>query len=373
MKYLINLALPTMALLTALSATASEQEENPTRPYIDDNGTVYLPEVEVPLSPLLSEDSREAMKKRLTYYLKGGGSGDKKCGSLEEASLEESPAIRQCMAENFYVGDWYKSLLKLYDFNIEPQTMGGVYTEVFTPAAGIADKNRDRVLINLHGGGFRGGARTNSHLESAPIATIGKIKVISVDYRMAPEYTFPAASDDVVAVYRQVLKKYQPENIGIYGCSAGGMLTAEAIARFQKEKLPLPAAIGLFCASAHKFDGDSKDIGWLMMGLDLRDNQNKSKRKSYFDGIDTNDPLVTPAMSDKIMAKFPPSLLISSSRDAGLSGVIATHRQLTRLGVKHDLQLWEGVDHAFIYDPNLPESREAYNITVQFFEEHLGR
>src|SRR6185312_14600393 len=97
--------------------------------------------------------------------------------------------------------------------------------------------------------------------ESIPIASIGKIKVISIDYRMAPEYTFPAASDDVVAVYRQLLKTYKPKNMGLYGCSAGGLLTAESISRFQKESLPLPAAIGMFCSGASYYqDGVSSSI-----------------------------------------------------------------------------------------------------------------
>jgi monoterpene epsilon-lactone hydrolase len=75
-------------------------------------------------------------------------------------------------------------------------------------------------------------------LRPRPIASIGKIKVISVDYRQAPEYAFPSASEDVATVYRELLKTYKPTNIGIYGCSAGGLLTAETIAWFQKEKLP---------------------------------------------------------------------------------------------------------------------------------------
>jgi acetyl esterase/lipase len=51
--------------------------------------------------------------------------------------------------------------------------------------------------------------------------------------------------------FRQLLKHYPPRNIGIYGCSSGGMLTAEAVAWFQKEKLPRPGAIGLFCSSTN--------------------------------------------------------------------------------------------------------------------------
>src|SRR5258707_1314328 len=89
------------------------------------------------------------------------------------------------------------------------------------------------VLINVHGGGFICFAPPESHSESVPIASVGKIKIVSIDYRQAPEYTFPSASEDVEAVYRELLKTYKPGNIGIYGCSAGGALTAQSMAWFE--------------------------------------------------------------------------------------------------------------------------------------------
>jgi epsilon-lactone hydrolase len=95
-------------------------------------------------------------------------------------------------------------------------------------------------LINLHEGGFVFGGRWGGQIESIPIAAVGKFKVMSVDYRMAPEHRFPAASGDVAAVYRELLNTYQPKNIGIYGCSACGLLTAQAVAWLQKEGLPPP-------------------------------------------------------------------------------------------------------------------------------------
>jgi len=87
-------------------------------------------------------------------------------------------------------------------------------------------------------------------MESIPIASLGKIKVITVDYREGPEAQFPAASEDVAAVYRALLKTYSPSSIGIYGCSAGGILTAESVAWFQSHGLPTPGAIGLFGSGA---------------------------------------------------------------------------------------------------------------------------
>lgn len=131
--------------------------------------------------------------------------------------------IRKCEADAFYKTSYYKHLRELYRVVVTPKQIGGVYTEIFEPADGIGARNVARVLINLHGGSFQRGARTASHMESVPIASIGKIKVVSIDYRQAPEYTFPSASEDVAKVYRQLLKTYKPANIGVRlvgGCFA---------------------------------------------------------------------------------------------------------------------------------------------------------
>src|SRR5690606_21016034 len=107
-----------------------------------------------------------------------------------------------------------------------------------------------RVLINLHGGGFlvsRGLAK--GQLESIAIASILGIEVITVDYRQGPFHQYPAASEDVEAVYRDLLERHEPESIGIFGCSAGAVLTAQAVAWFQARGLPRPAAVALLCGA----------------------------------------------------------------------------------------------------------------------------
>jgi epsilon-lactone hydrolase len=78
------------------------------------------------------------------------------------------------------------------------------------------------VLVNLHGGGFVGDS--GSMLESIPIASLARTKVVTVLYRLAPEHRFPAAVDDVVAVYRELLKTHRPRKMALYRTSAGAVL-----------------------------------------------------------------------------------------------------------------------------------------------------
>ena len=79
-------------------------------------------------------------------------------------------------------------------------------------------------------------------LESAPIASVGGYKVVSVNYRMAPEATHPPRVEDVATVYRELLKTYEPKHVGIYGCSAGGALTAQTAAWLPAHDLPQAGA-----------------------------------------------------------------------------------------------------------------------------------
>src|ERR1022692_1069998 len=108
------------------------------------------------------------------------------------------------------------------------EKMAGVPVRIVTPE-GLPEANRDKVLLNLHGGGFN--SDSGSYTESIPIAGYSKIKVVAVLYRLAPEHPFPAAVDDSVAVYKELLKTYSPNHVVIYGTSAGAVLTAQVAAR----------------------------------------------------------------------------------------------------------------------------------------------
>jgi acetyl esterase/lipase len=182
-------------------------------------------------------------------------------------------------------------------------TIGGVHAYEYVPKAGIAAENRQRVLINLHGGGFSGCWPGCAELESLPIAALARIRVVSLDYRQAPKYHFPAASEDVAAAYRELLETYRAQNIGIYGCSAGGMLTGMAVAWFQQHGLPAPGAIGILCAgltmAGNGFGGDSAyttaAIGESRAPPPPRVDAGALPPLQYFAGASLSDPLVAPA------------------------------------------------------------------------------
>jgi acetyl esterase/lipase len=105
--------------------------------------------------------------------------------------------------------------LKRYRVVIEETQLAGVHAAVITPEGGISPENQHRVLINLRGGGFvLNSGLSFGKLESIPVAALGRIKVVTLDYRQAPQHQYPAATEDVEAVYRHLLKTYGPNRSG---------------------------------------------------------------------------------------------------------------------------------------------------------------
>jgi acetyl esterase/lipase len=258
---------------------------------------------------------------------------------------------------------------KLYPVQERPMQVDGVYTEVFEPPGGVPEANAGRVLINLHGGAFMFGARTQGRLESIPVANVAGMKVVSIDYRQGPEHRFPAASEDVATVYRHLLKTHRPQQVGIFGCSAGGMLTAQAVAWFARHDLPQPGAVGIFCAGAGGMGAGDSAVISETFGTNFAGD----RKMAYFEDASWEDPLVSPLEHPDVMALFPPTLVITSTRDLAMSSGLATHQRLLSQGVRSELHVYEGLIHYWFADTGLPESRQAFGLMADFFDRHLSR
>ena len=260
---------------------------------------------------------------------------------------------------------------KLYPVNVEEATTGGVRTDIIMPMSMPAE-NKTRVLINLHGGGFN--SDSGSLIEGVPISNLTKMKVVSVYYRLAPENPFPAAVDDVVAVYKELLKTYKPKSIGIFGTSAGAILTCEVTAKLKQLGVPLPGALGIF-SSLGDFSrpGDS----WQLFTLNgfpgvLQPADPKHPRESeYAAKTDRKDPVLSPLFSD--LHGWPPSLSVTSTRDILLSGTTVFHRALLASGDDAQLVVFEAMPHAFWYHFQLPETKEALELMAKFLDDKVER
>ena len=333
------------------------------------DGAVDVGPFQLPLSPALSAEAAAAFiaRKRRPMSalssLQGPFAGEAEYRSVVDTFRGEMASLHRALA---------KFARRTYPVDVEETELGGVRVEVVTPAGGVPSVDQGRVLINLHGGAFVGGAEACGLVESIPLSVVMGVEIVCVDYRQAYEHRFPAASEDVAAVYRTLLERHDPAAIGIFGYSAGGILAAQSLAWFADVGLPRPGAVAM-CSAGAGGVGDAHYLGTVAMGDPAPDPDERPGgwRAGYLGDADPLDPRVTPLDSPEILAGFPPSLLLSGTRSFDLSDVVLTHRALDRAGVPTELHVWEGLWHCFPYNPAMPESKEAYDVLARFFERHL--
>jgi acetyl esterase/lipase len=264
------------------------------------------------------------------------------------------------------------SLRQALGVTVAPVAIAGVKAFLVTPSS-IPKKNRDRLLLHLHGGVRVLNPGEAGTREAILMAGFAGYQVISVDYRMPPDFPFPAALDDAVAVYRETLRTTPAANIAIFGTSAGGSLTCTTLLQAKAEGLPMPGAIALGTPTVDLTD--SGDSLYTNEGIDnvlgTRDGFIRASVALYANGRDPGDPLLSPIYAD--VAGFPPTILTSGTRDLYLSNTVRMHRKLRAAGVEALLQVWEGQSHAqYLADIAAPETREYHDEVASFFDRYLG-
>ncbi|WP_353068397.1 alpha/beta hydrolase [Tunturibacter empetritectus] len=256
---------------------------------------------------------------------------------------------------------------------VEAARIAGVKVYIETPDV-IPPEHKDKVLIQVHGGCYVLFPGESGTSEAIMMAGFGHYKVIAVDYRMPPEAYFPAALDDAMKVYAEVLKTMKPENLGVLGTSAGGALVLEMMLRAKQLGLPMPGAIAPSTPMSDVTKvGDSFYTNERVDNvLVSRDGFCDAATKVYAQGHDLKDPLLSPVYGD--MNGFPPTILTTGTRDLLLSNTVRVHRKLRKAGVEAELEIYEGQSHAqFSRDDRLPETKEAFGEIAAFFDKHLGR
>ncbi len=336
---------------TTLSSTTAAEAPTRDTSYIDADGTARITRV-VPVPADLSSEARR---------------------SLSRAEPDQAPPEPLALRRNrtdAWAATAKVAWSRICPNQITDDKIAGVPVRIVIPAD-MPEANRDKVLLNLHGGGFN--SDSGSYTETIPMAGYTGIKVVAVLYRLAPEHPFPAALDDSVAVYKDLLKTYKPDRIVLYGTSAGAILTAEMAVKLKQLGLPLPAALGIFSGMGDfARSGDSISL-FALRGLSgpLAPPTSAPSDREYLAATDPKDPVLSPIYAD--LHGLPPTLFVTSGRDALLSGTSNLHRAYLHAEVDARLVVFDALPHAFWYDPQLPEAIEANHIMADFFVKQLAR
>ena len=248
---------------------------------------------------------------------------------------------------------------------IENVDVGGVPAEwQIVPGA---DKNK--VILYFHGGGMVLMSPKTHRSLTVEIAQLTKMRLLSVDYRLAPEHPFPASLEDCVKAYKWLLSEgYEAKNIIIAGDSAGGNLTLTTLIKLRDDDIDLPrGAVALSPATDYTHDSKTlfenaptdpilADIGifwWLT---------------SFLAGADPNNPLLSPLKAD--LTGLPPTLIQVSTTEMLYDQSTRFAEKAKAAGVNITLQEWKDMIHVFqgfgLYD--LPEAKEALNEIRKFIQ-----
>ena len=338
---------------------------------LDADGTLNVSDLRVPLSGYASAALNEAFVARAKMAL--GTSRPQM--PLMTAPREEWQAFFALLDRaTANLLEWTRGE---YPVEVEYAKVAGVPAAIINPRRADRPAGPDRVLIHLRGGVYRG--TNQGEIESIPVASLGNFKVVTLDYRQEPFHRYPAPSEDVEAVYREPLREYAPDSIGIFGNSFGGIVTAQATAWIQAAGLPRPGAIGVLLAGlpASPFPfghwGDSRM--WGTDGVPPGDHASQDLLMAnvswYLEGVASDDPRAYPAASDDVLAKFPPTLFLTGTRSHDLSPSCASHARLARLGVDAALYVIEGGWHGASLLSNVPESRDASRFIANWFDAKL--
>jgi len=254
---------------------------------------------------------------------------------------------------------------------IESSQIAAVTVYEITPMA-IAPEHREHLFLHLHGGGYVLGGGPGAASEGAQISAAAGIRVVSVDYRMPPAAPFPAAVDDTIAVYRELLNEYSAGEIAIGGTSAGAGLSFAAVMQMKNLGLSVPGAV--FAGTPWADLTDSSDSLHTNAGIDRilvsYDGLLQIGAELYADGEALTHPLISPLYGD--FSGFPPTILISGTRDMLLSDTVRAHRKLLAEGVQADLHVFEGMSHAeYMIMPDIPEGQQTLAEISRFLKSHL--
>jgi len=322
----------------------------------DDKGNLHLGPRVIPIPTSISEEARKFLATPFP--------------NAEQPEVDDKAGWKKMVAAfDAMFEPMVDRMLASAPVTIDRKTVGHATVQVGTPNQ---MRHKDWAHLTIHGGGwvFLGGKYVIG--EAANTAAAFGCTAFSLDYRMPPDNPFPAAVEDGLALYREILKSYDPSKIVISGASAGGNLTAAVTLKIRDSGLPMPGAIGMMTPAV-----DLTRAGDTIRTNDGVDTVLRPFGKMaalYADGHDLTDPYLSPLFGD-FTRGFPPTFLQSGTRDLLLSDTVRMHRKLLQAGIDAELHVWEAMPHGGfggVFGAATPEDREMQAQFVSFVEKHLA-
>lgn len=289
--------------------------------------------------------------------------------SRRAASLQLTPAQRLRQGRKFLNQDYGKGRP---DVAVRADVIAGIPVEWVEPKA-LSQDARAPICVYLHGGGYIAGS-LNSHRDMAThLAHMAQVRMLMVDYRLAPENPYPAAHEDAMAVYRALLAQgVAASQLLMGGDSAGGNLALATAQAARDAGLPLPRGLVLF----------SPWLDLTHQGESITANQDKDAmlhRQLLVDALamyaptaPASDPKISPLLGN--LGGLPPTLTVVSQSEILRDDALRLHAGLQAAGGDSTCLQWKHTPHAFpVMARLLPEARDALRQTASFMARVLHR
>jgi monoterpene epsilon-lactone hydrolase len=280
------------------------------------------------------------------------------------ANAEETPTLEERRAGSELMGARF-------------QNLDGVTTEAVNadgvPAEWVlAEGAGNGAILYLHGGGYVTGSVISHRGMAANLSRASGCRVLTVDYRLAPEHKHPAQVEDAHTAYRWLLNNYiDSSSIVVAGDSAGGGLAVATLLSARDAGDPIPAA-GV-CVSPWV---DMEGIGDSMTSKAGKDPMVSHQgllemAEKFLGGEDTRDPLAAPLYAD--LAGLPPLLIIVGTAEVLMDDAVRLHEKAEAAGVDSTLEVWDDMVHVWPwFAPFLPEGQQAVDRMGDFIKEQIG-
>jgi len=229
--------------------------------------------------------------------------------------------------------------------------------------------NLDNVILYFHGGGYVSGNLSYGRILGAKLCSSCEVNVLSVEYRLAPEFSYPSQLEDALKAWEFLIKKgYSSKNIAVAGESAGGNLTLSLAVYLSQNNMDMPNS--LVCMSPWT-DLTAKSKTYITKkSLDPILTHDFLNSAAYAYALDTplNNPLISPVYAD--FKNFPPTMIQVGTNEILLGDSLTLHKRLKNAGVNSRIEIWNGMWHVFQMFP-IPKANRAIQNIALFLTDNL--
>jgi acetyl esterase/lipase len=265
----------------------------------------------------------------------------------------------------------HEALMKPYPVESDIQSRSVDASGISAEWIMAANARPDRVVVYLHGGGFVMASVDTHRGLMGRLSRSAEARVLGINYRLAPEFRFPAALDDAMAAYRWLIANgAKPSSIAVAGDSAGGGLSLSTLIALRNAKAPLPAAAA--CLSPWvdmEATGNSSTTKAAIDPVNQRDGLLNNAKRYLGDG-DRKAPLVSPLYAD--LTNLPPLLIQVGESEVLLDDAKRLAERAKRDGVDVNLEVWPEMIHVWqLFAAVLSEAQQAIQHIGAFIRTHV--